>query len=86
MYSKYMTKAYKGGPISVDFVLRYLRTYKHLDAMMQSSRVNLRMFPHIGGVLIYSNSKMTKVAKELLIPKKSVRRIFRVQSPYTQAL
>ena len=53
---------------------------------MQSSRINLRLYPHIGGILIYNNTKMTKISKEALFKKKSIRRVFRVQSPYTQAL
>lgn len=78
MYSKYMTKHWRSGPITAEFVLKYLQSYSNLNSLMQSSRINTRLYPHIGGILIYSNAKMTKISKEVMFKKKSLRRVFRV--------
>jgi hypothetical protein len=53
---------------------------------MASSRVTTRLYPHIGGILIYSNVKMNRVSKDVLLVKKSLRRAFKTHSTYTQEL
>jgi hypothetical protein len=74
------------GQLSPETVLHYLQSYSAIEKLMQSSRINPRLYPHLGGLLIYNNVKMTKIAKDVRVAKKSIRRVFRVQSPYTQAI
>jgi len=50
-----------------------MQQYKYLQRMIDNSRTNPLIYPNVGGILIYSNKKLSKLPKELRISKVSIR-------------